>query len=74
MQIGECRIDDLPKGLPQGSPVEVTFRYDGGGRIRMEAIELSSQSRAEISIQRNVGFDQATVDELADAVAQLAVE
>ena len=65
---------ELAKGLPQGSPVEVSFRYDKSGRIQMQAVELSSQTKTEISIQRNVGFDQLTVEELADAVSQLAVE
>ncbi len=73
-QIGECVIRDLPKGLPQGSPVEVTFRYDRNGRIHVQARETTTQIGAEACVQRDSGFDQITLDELADAVSQLTVE
>lgn len=73
-QIGECVIRDLPKGLPQGSPVEVSFRYDKSGRVHVRAVETTSQSRAEVQVERHSGFDQATIDQLTTTVAQLTVE
>ncbi len=73
-QIGECAIRDLPKGLPQGSPVEVTFRYDKSGRIHVQAVETTSQKRAEAYIQRDSGFDQMTIDALTKALGELTVE
>ena len=73
-QIGECAIRDLPKGLPQGSPVEVTFRYDKSGRIHVQAVETTSQRRAEAYIRRDSGFDQMTIDAMIKAVGELTVE
>jgi len=73
-QIGECTIRDLPKGLAQGSPVEVTFRYDKSGRIHVQAVETTSQTRAEAYIQRDSGFDQITIDALSKTVDELTVE
>jgi len=73
-QIGECVIRHLPKGLPHGSPVEVTFRYDKSGRVHVRAVETTSQTRAEVQVERHSGFDQATIDHLTSTVAQLTVE
>ncbi len=73
-QIGECVIRDLPKGLPLGSPVEVTFRFDKSGRIHVHARETTTQIGAEASFQRESGFDPITLDQLTDAVSQLTVE
>lgn len=73
-QIGECVIRDLPKGLPQGSPVEVAFQYDKSGRVHVQAVELTSHTHAEAVIERDSGFDQLTIEQLTDAVAQLTVE
>ncbi len=73
-QIGECVIRDLPKGLPQGSPVEVVFKYDRSGRIHVQATETTTQFTGEASIQRDSGFDQKTIEELTRAVRELTVE
>ena len=73
-QIGECVIRDLPKGLPQGSPVEVTFQYDSSGRIHVQATETTTKHTGEASIQRESGFDQKTIEELTNAMRELTVE
>lgn len=73
-QIGECVIRDLPKGLPQGSPVEVTFKYDRSGRIHVQATETTTKHTGEASIQRESGFDQKTIEELTRAVRELTIE
>ena len=73
-QIGECTIRELPKGLPQGSPVEVVFRYDKSGRIHVQAVETTSQTKAEADIQRERGFDQIAIDKLTQAVDELTIE
>ncbi len=73
-QIGECVIRDLPKGLPQGSPVEVTFKYDKSGMIHVYAREKTTQIGSEASFTRDSGFDPVTLEELTDAIAQLKVE
>ncbi len=73
-QIGECTIRDLPKGLPQGTPVEVTFHYDKSGRIHVQAMETTTHIRAEAFIDRDSGFDQLSIDALTKAVSELTVE
>jgi molecular chaperone DnaK len=73
-QIGECVIHNLPPGLPQGSPVEVTFRYDQSGRLHVKAVELTHQLVAEVQIERESGFDKDEIQALADKVDELMNE
>jgi len=70
-QIGECVVYELPPGLPQGAPVEVTFRYDASGRIRVRAVELTHQTSAEVEIERDSGFKPAEIEQLRDSVSKL---
>jgi len=70
-QIGECVVRDLPEGLPQGAPVEVTFRYDGSGRLHVKAVELTRQTSAEVCIERVSGFQPQDLDQLAESVSRL---
>ncbi|UCG17554.1 MAG: Hsp70 family protein [Phycisphaerales bacterium] len=72
-QIGECMIQELPPGLPQGSPVEVTFRYDTSGRVHIRAVETMYNTEASADIKRDSGFAPADLDALADAVRELDV-
>ncbi|HUU84159.1 MAG TPA: Hsp70 family protein [Phycisphaerae bacterium] len=70
-QIGECVIRNLPPGLPQGAPVEVTFRYDPSGRLHVKAIELTHQTTAETEIERESGFQPTELDHMARSVTRL---
>ncbi len=73
-QIGECVIANLPPGLPQGSPVEVTFRYDQSGRLHVRAIELTNNISAEVEIRRESGFTPTEIVKMADKVTELMDE
>ena len=73
-QIGECVIKHLPKGLPKGDPVEVTFEYDTSGRIHVRATEMTSRISARVELHRDSGFEPTELDQLTDAVAELDVE
>ena len=73
-QLGECVIRDLPRGLPKGAKVEVAFRYDPSGRIHVRAVELKHGIAAEVEIVRETGFEQADLDRLQDAVAEIELE
>ncbi len=70
-QIGECVIANLPPGLPQGSPVEVTFRYDSSGRLHVRAVELTNTISAEVEIRRESGFTPVEIGKMADKVTEL---
>jgi len=72
--VGQCTIEQLPDGLPKGSPVEVTFRYDNSGRVHVAAKEVTSGKGAAVSIERGVGAAQKERDaEMARHVAQARV-
>lgn len=70
-QIGECVIRNLPQGLPQGAPVEVTFRYDTSGRLHVKAVELTRQTTAETQIERESGFEPAQIEQMSQSVSNL---
>lgn len=74
LQIGECVIRHLPPGLPQGSPVEVTFRYDKSGRVHIRAVETLYNTTASVDIERVSGFAPSDLGTLADAVRELDVQ
>ena len=57
LAVGTCVITQLPAGLPRGSPIEVTFRYDRSGRLHVQAVHLASGAWAETLIQRGGGVD-----------------
>lgn len=73
-QIGECLIRQLPKGLPKGAPVEVSFRYDASGRIHVKAVELTSRISADVQLERTSGFEQEDLNKMKDAVSEINVE
>lgn len=50
--LGECQIDQLPAGLPEDSPIEVTIRYDEQARVHVEAIDVTSGTSARTTIVR----------------------
>jgi molecular chaperone DnaK len=70
-QIGECIVRDLPPGLPQGSPVEVTFRYDPSGMLHVKAVELTQKISAEVYIERESGFEPMELEKMTESVSQL---
>jgi molecular chaperone DnaK len=62
--VGNCRITDLPKELPKGSPIEVTYAFDKSGRIRVTARDKTGGKEAAIEIERRSGLNEAQVDAL----------
>ncbi len=60
--IGNCYVHDLPPGLPKGSPVEVTYAFDGSGRVKVRARDVSSGKEAAIEIDRRGGLTEQQVD------------
>ena len=68
--LGKCRITDLPPGLTKGSPVEVTYSFNVGGRIEVHAVDKTHGKEAKIEIERR----GALTDEQVDIFARLASE
>jgi molecular chaperone DnaK len=73
-QIGECLVKDLPKGLPKGAPVEVSFTYDKSGRIQVRAVELTYGTSAEVELNRAGGSGPLVSSPApAESIAELDV-
>jgi molecular chaperone DnaK (HSP70) len=53
--LGECTVRDLPPGLPQGTPIEVEYRYAANGRISVSARVPSTRQSACVEIKREAG-------------------
>jgi molecular chaperone DnaK len=49
-EIGNAAMD-LPKGLPQGSPIDITFRLDEQGRLDVWAVEPTTNKKIDATIQ-----------------------
>jgi molecular chaperone DnaK (HSP70) len=64
-RIGECVIDGLPP-RPKGQSIEITYRYDQDGRIRVSARDVATGAEARTELVRGGSLDQRTLmDELA---------
>jgi molecular chaperone DnaK len=55
----------LPKGLPSGSPVEVTFELNDQGRLQMRAKELKEGRQVEIELQTECVTSQEEIEAAA---------
>jgi molecular chaperone DnaK len=51
--LGQCIVRDLPSGLPQGTPIEVEYRYAANGRISVSARIPTVRYSAQVEIQRD---------------------
>ncbi len=52
VELGTCVIDPLPEGLPEGSEIEVTIRYDEQARVHVSAKEMRTGQVAHAEIVR----------------------
>jgi molecular chaperone DnaK len=69
--IGDFRITNLPQSLPKGSPIEITYSYDGSGRISATAKELTGNNQAGAEIVRDSGLNEG---QITDALSTLQNE
>jgi molecular chaperone DnaK len=72
--VGNCRITNLPKELPKGSPIEVTYAFDKSGRIRVQARDKTGGVEAAIEIERRGGLNESQVDALTTLAGNYKVE
>jgi molecular chaperone DnaK len=68
--IGDFRVFNLPASLPKGSPIAITYAYDGSGRITANAKELTGNNEANAEIVRDGGLDEAAVSLAVDLIDQ----
>jgi molecular chaperone DnaK len=72
-EIGDFRVVDLPPNLPAGSPVEITYNYDGSGRIHASAKEMTSNKAASTEIVRSSGLDDSGLDVFTELATTYSV-
>lgn len=60
-RIGECRLVDLPRNLPEGWPVKVTFAYRRDGRIFVEAV-VQGHEPFQVEIDRKQRISDAEAE------------
>jgi molecular chaperone DnaK (HSP70) len=69
-KIGDGLITGLPP-LPQESPIDVTFRMNETGLLRVEAVELKTGAKLKMELQTE-GLAEAKLDEARSAIARYA--
>ena len=62
-RIGRCLIQDLPPGLPAGTPVGVTFRYQEDGRLTVNARVRGLNRQATCAMERASGLTAESLRE-----------
>lgn len=72
--VGDLRITGLPANLPEGSPVEVTYRYDEKRNIKVEARELVGNNSASVEIHWTTNSDAVPMDGMILLAKQYRVE
>lgn len=63
LKIGKCVVTNLPPGLPKGSTVKVTFRYEKDGRLSVSAELPDVECAARTTIKRFSGLSDGEIFE-----------
>ena len=61
-RIGKCLVDDLPKGTPKGTFVDVLFDYSQDGRLVVSANLPTLKQAAEMTMDRAAGLSEEVLD------------
>ncbi|MBM4041877.1 MAG: Hsp70 family protein [Planctomycetes bacterium] len=73
IEIGTCRISDLPHGLPKGAPIDVSFSYSEDGRVHLRAIVRALKRGAFVEIVRPEGLTEHDLERQAQVVSGLEI-
>ncbi|MEM6469580.1 MAG: Hsp70 family protein [Planctomycetota bacterium] len=60
-KIGSCVVDDLPRGTPKGTNVDVQFDYKPDGRLTIEASLPELDRELTMNLDRAAGLDDANL-------------
>jgi molecular chaperone DnaK len=72
--IGRCDVRDLPPNLPVGTPIDVTFSYDGSGRLLVRVAVSGTDKRRTVEIHRDNGLSKAELEEWRGRIARQSEE
>jgi molecular chaperone DnaK len=75
IKLGACLIHDLPEGLPEKSPIEVTISYDEQARVHVSARDVTSgkTARTEIVREENVITTESAIDQTDEQTPSVAL-
>jgi hypothetical protein len=73
LPIGECRLSELPIGLPAGSPIEVTYSYGASGQVQVTAWDPIGGKFSEAEIFLSAGLTAPEVESWREFVATISV-
>jgi len=72
--LGNFSITNLPKNLPKGSPIEVSYSFDASGRVRVRARDKTGGQEASIEITRHGGLSEQQIDDFTAVAGDYKVE
>ena len=72
--LGNFSITNLPKGLPKGAPIEITYAFDASGRVRVRARDKTGGQEAAIEITRHGGLTPEQVNDFTALAGDYKVE
>ena len=61
-RIGKCLVNDLPKGTPKGTFVDVLFDYSQDGRLVVSANLPTLKQAAEMTMDRAAGLSEEVLE------------
>jgi len=62
VQLGRCSVRDLPKDLPAQTPIEVRFRYEENGRLRVTVMVQGADKKLHHELTRENSLSQDQLD------------
>lgn len=71
--VGECWIEDLPPGLPQGSPIRVRCTMQANGCIHVSAADLTTGRSVTATLHRPSGLTEEQIAQEADWLSRLRI-
>jgi len=72
-EIGNAQLSSLPAGLPEGSPIEITFELNDQGRLHATARDVSGNRTVEVEIQTTRIISEEKLDEAKARSSKIAV-
>ncbi|HRE99471.1 MAG TPA: Hsp70 family protein [Pirellulaceae bacterium] len=71
--VGECRVRDLPEGLPSLAPIQVRLSYGSSGKVNVMALDMTSGSVAQADLEPGRGMTDDEIAREAEFVGKLVI-
>ena len=70
-EIGKCTVRDLPPQLPARSPIEVFFRYNANGRLKVKVTVPNTDSQVKTEVVRENSLSKEHMDGWRQYIARM---